>query len=250
MLINPENCIQCMQCVPYCPMNCIVEGADTMEIVLDECVECGICLRNANCPTDAFEQPFLEMPRSVRKAFSDPFSKHENTKYKHSGRGTEEIKTNDVTGIVNSTDRVAIAVEMGRPSVGARFKDVETITKVVSKFDIEFETNNPVTSYIIDKKTGQVEPTILNEKVLSCIVEFGAKTQDLQNILDALKEASKDLKTVFSLCVICKIDDNNKTIVEESIIKHGYEINRASSKTNIGLGRPRYEDRVKGGLAE
>ena len=248
MLIKPGVCILCKQCLSYCPMSCIYEGPDSMEIDQDECVECGICLRNANCPTGAFEEPELKMPRYVRKAFSDPFGKHENTEYKHTGRGTEEIKTNDVTGIVHSQDRVVVALEMGRPSIGARFRDVEVITKVVSKFDIEFEKSNPVTSYIINKKTGEVDPEILNEKVLSCIIEFGVRTNDLQQILDAVKEAASNLHTVFSVCVICKIDENNKTVVEDTIIKKGYEIHRASSKTNVGLGRPRYEDRVKEGL--
>lgn len=247
MLIKPGVCIMCTQCEPYCPMNCIKEGSDSMEIDQNECVECGICLRNANCPVEAFEEPVLAMPRYVRKAFSDPFSKHENTEHKHSGRGTEEIKTNDVTGIVHSLDRVAVAIEMGRPSVGVWFGDVETITKVVSTFDIEYEKNNPVTSYITDKKTGQIDPEILNEKVLSCIVEFGAWTKDLQQILDATKAATGNLRTVCSVCVICRIDENNKTVVEDTIIKNGYDINSASSKTNVGLGRPLYEDRVRGG---
>jgi NAD-dependent dihydropyrimidine dehydrogenase PreA subunit len=248
MLIKPDVCILCKQCLPYCPMSCIYEGSDSMEIDQDECVECGICLRNANCPTDAFQEPELNMPRYVRKAFSDPFGKHENTEFKHTGRGTEEIKTNDVTGIVHSQDRVAVAIEMGRPSIGARFRDVEAITKVVSKFDIEFEKSNPVTSYIINKKTGQVDPQIINEKVLSCIIEFGASTDDLQQILYAVKEASRNLHTVFSVGVICKIDENNKTAVEDTLSKNGYDIHQASSKTNVGLGRPRYEDRVNGGL--
>lgn len=250
MLIKPGVCILCKQCLPYCPMSCIFEGPDSMAIDQDECVECGICLRNANCPADAFQEPELKMPRYVRKAFSDPFGKHENTEYKHTGRGTEEIKTNDVTGIVHSQDRVAVALEMGRPSIGARFRDVEVITKVVSKFDVEFEKTNPVTSFIIDKKTGQVDPEILNEKVLSCIIEFGASADDLQQILGAVKEAARNVQTVFSVGVICKIDENNKTAVEDNLIKNGYKIDRASSKTNLGLGRPRYEDRVKEGLTK
>ena len=244
MLINGEKCVKCGQCLPYCPMNCIVEGLDSMEVDQDECVECGICLRNSGCPVQAFEAPKLQMPRFVRGVFSDPFTRHPN---QEGGRGTEEIKTNDVTGVVNSLGRVEIAIEMGRPGIGARFRDVELMTKTVSRFPIEFAKGNPVTSFIIDKKTGQIEPSILNEKILSCIIEFEADAGDLADILDAVREASRRLSTVFSISVICKIDENNDSVVEREIVSKGYEIDKSSSKTNLGLGRPLYEDRVKEG---
>lgn len=246
MFIDASKCIMCQQCVPYCPMQCIKEDKGAMTIDLEECVECGICLRNANCPTEAIYQVFLSMPRAVRKAFSDPFGKHENTELKHMGRGTEEIKTNDVTGIISTFDKVAIAIEMGRPSVGAYFRDVEKVTKALGCFAIEYEKNNPVTPYILDKTTGCIEPSILNEKVLSCIIEFRTKAEELLPILATLREVAKSLKTVFSLCLICKIDDNNHSLVEDVLVTEGYQIRQASSKTNVGLGRPKYEDRIKG----
>ncbi len=250
MTINVEKCIQCGQCIPYCPMDCISEGDAAMVIDNEECVECGACLRNAGCPVDAFESPELDMPRYVRRAFSDPFGKHENTEFKHTGRGTEEIKTNDVTGVVHDLDTVEVAVEMGRPGIGARFSDVEIITKAVSRFGVIFDKYNPVTAYLADQTTGEVDPSILDEKVLSCIIEFAAPADKLLPILDAVKEASSKLKTVCSICVICKVDDNDKTIVETKISESGYDIRRASSKTNVGLGRPLYEDRIKGGAGK
>lgn len=246
MYIDPDECISCQECIPYCPMSCIVEGINSIEIIEDECVECGICLRNANCPTGAIKESVLTMPRVVRKAFSDPFGKHENIPTKYGGRGTAEIKTNDVTGLVNSPDRVAFAIEMGRPGIGARFSDVQTITRKMSAFDIVYEKLNPVTPNIIDQKTGEIDPEILNEKVLSCIIEFTAAKEDIPNILAALQEVSADLDTVFSLSIICKVDENNRTVVEDIIAGYGYAL--TSSKTNLGLGRPRYEDRVKGGM--
>jgi seryl-tRNA synthetase len=143
-----------------------------------------------------------------------------------------------------------VAIEMGRPSIGARFRDVEILTKTVSRFNIEFADHNPMTALIVNKKTGEIDPTVLNEKVLSCIIEFEANTSELADILDAIREISHTLDTVFSLCVICKVDENDNTIVETEIVKKGFSVNAASSKTNVGLGRPRYEDRVKGGAAQ
>lgn len=247
MRIDEQKCVNCGQCVPYCPMGCIREGDGSMRIDGEDCVECGICLRNADCPVEAIEQEFLQMPRAVRRAFSDPFGKHENTELKHMGRGTEEIKTNDVTGVIHTMDRVAVAVELGRPLVGARFRDAEAIAKAVCRFDVEFEKNNPVTSFLVDPRTGEMEPSILDEKVLSCIVEFKAETTALSAILAALREVEREVQTVFTVGVICRIGEGNQSPVEQLLKSEGYPIYETSSKTNVGLGRPKYEDRVAGG---
>ena len=245
MIINSEKCVACSKCIPYCPIQCITKVDGEMVIDDEECVECGVCMRNANCPTDAFEASALEMPRLVRKAFSDPFARHTNTKHLHGGRGTEEIKTNDVTGVIHSLDMVEVGVEMGRPGIGARFTDVELIISTVAKFGVEFNPLNPLTVYIVDHEAGKLDPAIMNEKVLSCIIEFETSTDKLLDIINALKEASTKVNTVFSVCVLCKIDENNTSIVETTVLDAGYNVRQTSSKTNLGLGRPLYEDRIK-----
>lgn len=244
MRINLDKCIVCQQCAIYCPVDCIHEVDNEMIIDENECVECGNCLRHADCPTDALEQPFLQMPRALRKAFSDPLGKHENTELKHEGRGTEEIKTNDVTGIVHDLENVVVAIEMGRPGVGARFSDVEKITKTLSRFNVKYEKNNPVTILIADKSTGRLDPSILNEKILSCIVEFMIKTEELEPVIGAIKEVSTELNTVFSMSVISKIDNENTASADNILLKHGINLNSISAKTNMGLGKPLYEERI------
>src|SRR5688500_5965168 len=112
----------------------------------DECVECYTCFNGLSqehlnptlvrtvrrmfaamrirfepepdvCPTAAFEPDELTWPRVVRRAFSDPRVPHESTGVE--GRGTEEVKTNDVTGRVGPGD-VGFTIELGRPGVGVR----------------------------------------------------------------------------------------------------------------------------------
>ena len=249
MMIDGSKCVGCSKCVTYCPIGCM-SIVDKVAVIDDEaCVECGVCMRNSGCPTDAIGPSELVYPRLVRRSFSDPYARHTNTKHLHGGRGTEEIKTNDVTGVVHSLDKVEIGIEMGRPGIGAYFFDVEIICKAVAKFGVEFAHENPLTTYMTNLETGEFDPELLNEKVLSCIIEFETDTEKLLPILDAVKEASEKVQTVFSVCVICKVDDNNKTIVETKIAEAGYNIREASSKTNMGLGRPLYEDRIKGGEA-
>ena len=66
-----------------------------------------------------------------------------------------------------------MAVELGRPVTGAHFYDVEKVAMAVSKLGgIEFEKQNPVTSLMSDPKTGKFKDDILNEFVLSAIIEF------------------------------------------------------------------------------
>ena len=105
MLIDRETCTGCGKCVPHCPMEAILwhkkrdkkKGVRPYsEIDREECVECSVCFRAKVCPTDAIHEEKLEWPRILRKAFSDPLYVHEGTDVP--GRGTEEMKTNDVTG--------------------------------------------------------------------------------------------------------------------------------------------------------
>ena len=74
------------------------------------------------CPTAAFEPDELTWPRVVRRAFSDPRVPHESTGVE--GRGTEEVKTNDVTGRVGLGE-VGFTIELGRPGVGVRFREIQ-----------------------------------------------------------------------------------------------------------------------------
>ncbi len=92
MRIDAETCIGCQEGQPYCPMGCILHDEDQniCTIDFDECVECGICLRPAVCPTDVLHQQELDEMRELRQAFSNPLIPHKTTSVP--GRGTEEIR--------------------------------------------------------------------------------------------------------------------------------------------------------------
>ena len=124
MKIDVELCTGCEQCHPYCPVGAIGTVDSESEIDQDVCVECGVCLKADVCPTDAIYQPELEWPRSIRAAFSNPKQPHASGS---GGRGTQEMKTNDVTGRFR-WGYAGIGVEMGRPGVSSSFKDLQTVT--------------------------------------------------------------------------------------------------------------------------
>lgn len=72
--------------------------------------------------------------------------------------------------------------------------------------------------------------------------------ENVKAVLQALEKASKEVSTVFSLCLICRVDEQTDTIPARKIVDElGYDVDHTSAKTNLGLGRPRYEDRVKEG---
>ena len=243
MRIDPQKCVGCGKCKSYCTMWGGVmrfererknPGRVVSVIDEDECVECSVCLRSGCCPTDALYQPALVWPRIVRKNFSDPLKIHPETRIP--GRGTEEMKTNEVTGRYRR-GMYGMAFELGRPGVGARFYDVEKVARALSTLNVGFEENNPVTKLMVDRKKGFINPEVLGEKVLSAIVEFLAPAEKLPRVLEVLDRVSKEINTVFSGDIISRIGTDGSV----PYIRVLQDMNRFLSingKSNVGLAKP------------
>ena len=234
--IDQEKCIRCGTCVPFCPMGAI-HLDDVASIDQDECVECGACMKAAMCPVDAFTSEPSPYPRSVRAVFSDPTATHKDTGL--AGRGTEEMKTNEVTGRFKP-GFVGVGLEFGRPGIGTRFYDVQTVAMAVAKVGAGFETSNPVTQLIEDKKTGKFKDEVLNEKAMSAIIECLIPIEKLKELLTAVQEAAKHIDTVFSIECITRVAPDNSLPVEAILTEMGIT-HLINGKTNVGLGRPLFE---------
>lgn len=236
MIIDTTTCIGCQLCLPYCPMGCISYQASEgiCSIDLDECVECGICQRPKVCPTGALQQQELDEMRNLRRTFSNPLVPHKTTSVP--GRGTEEMKTNDVTGRFRR-GHAGVAIELGRPGTGTRFRDVEKVAMAVAPIGVAFEPQNPVTALMVDIATGKMQDSILGEKVLSAIVEFDVVIEKLAAALTAIKNVAPQLETVFSLDLACCMDEDN-TVPTEAIARQVGFTPSINGKTNVGLGRP------------
>lgn len=233
MKIDGDMCIACELCVPYCPMEAISMD-DVAVIDQEECVDCGVCLRSGVCPVDCIIFEPAPWPRSLRATFSNPRTAHKETKV--AGRGTEEMKTNDVTGKFKR-GWVGMGCEFGRPGIGTRFRDMDKVTQVLAKLGVEFEPKNPVTFLMEDVKTGKIKEEVLNEKVLSAIIEYLFPIDKFKDIINALKEVSKEVDTVFSVEVINRADPDGSYPLRKLLDDLGipYYIN---GKQCVGLGRP------------
>lgn len=264
MRINPDTCVACGNCTYVCPMGAIYIDPVIKRATVDrnECVECYACFNGLSqehlnptmvrtmrkvfqffrlrfdpepdvCPTAAFDPEELEWPRVVRRAFSDPRVPHESTGVQ--GRGTEEVKTNDVSGRVQLGE-VGFTIEFGRPGVGVWFHEIQKMTWALAKAGVAFEKKNPITSLMTDVPTGTLREDIMDEKILSAIVEIKVPVARTEEIIQLVREVEKQIDTVVALGVGTRCDaDGEDRLVAPILERLGYNLERA--KTNIGLGK-------------
>jgi hypothetical protein len=87
-----------------------------------------------------------------------------------------------------------------------------------------------------DQKTGRIREDILNEKVMSAILEIKTTISKTEEIIRLVKEVEAEIDTVVVLGVGVRCDANgDENVVAPILEKLGYELHRA--KTNVGLGR-------------
>lgn len=200
----------------------------------DECIECSVCLRSRVCPTDALYQPELEWPRLLRKNFSDPLKIHPETRIP--GRGTEEMKTNEITGRFRR-GFFGVALELGRPGIGTRFSDVDKVSRAMASLGVQFEINNPVTRLMVDRSAGRINPEVLDEKVLSAIVEFIIPENRLDAVLKEIYRVAQTIDTVFSGDIITLVEPDGRIPSLAALERIGIPV-YINGKSNLGLGRP------------
>ena len=264
MNIDKDKCVGCGNCHAVCTMGAISLDTDGKSVVNeDECVECSTCYRILRdegfsaplvrairsvlarfhlqflaevdvCPTGAITPPELEWPRTLRAAFSDPTVAHAGTGV--GGRGTEEIKTNDVTGRLGDGE-AGLVVEIGRPGVGARFRDIDRLARGLATLGPAFEPNNPVTQLMEDVTTGKIREDVLDEKVLSAIIESKIDLERLPEFLRALEALQRETDAVLSIGVASRCLPDGSIPHEKWVRDAGYSLS-PNGKTNLGLGRP------------
>lgn len=236
MKILSDKCVGCGACVKTCPMKAITIIDKTAKIDPAKCVECYNCVRNG-CPVDAICPEHLEWPRTLAESLSNPTGVDEKSGV--SGRGTAEMKTNEVTGRIGH-GQVGLCIELGRPGTGTTFYDVEKVCKTLAKHGVYFEPLNPVTYVIKDTSTGEIQEDVLPVHALSAIVEALTDDDKLEEILKSCQQVAKEIDTVFSIGVSSLVKPDGTTYFDAAIKDLGLEM-YPGGKTNVGLGKPRFD---------
>jgi hypothetical protein len=230
--VNQEACVECHTCyrglsvenLPPWPVRLLRKVLSAMQLRFQP--EPDICPTGSLAPED------LAWPRTLRRAFSDPQVPHESTGI--NGRGTAEVKTNDLTGRVKEGE-AGFVVELGRPGIGVYFSEVDRVTRTLAERGVAFERENPVTELMTDPEKGLIREDVFSEKVLSCILESKIKLEKVPEMLGVIKALAPTLNTVVSLGVSTRCDSEGNDPLKEILHNEGYDPWRA--KMNLGMGR-------------
>ncbi|MFZ7101433.1 MAG: ATP-binding protein [Peptococcaceae bacterium] len=240
IIIDKDLCTGCGICIPYCTVKALNLDEENNLVVVNasRCTDCWGCIGNKVCPQEAIKPGPQENFRDIfRHYMSDP---NAATGTGLKGRGTEEAKTNDVTGRFKR-GRVGFAIDMGRPGVGVYLRDVEKVAKTVvgAGLALEDSEKNPLGA-IMNLKTGEIKSEFLDEFLLSIIIEGNCDVENMENALKALKKVENEIDTVFSLGLVLRTDDNGEVhwpqwleVLDRVGVDRPYR-----GKVNVGLGRP------------
>ncbi|HCS72277.1 MAG TPA: hypothetical protein DIW17_00180, partial [Clostridiales bacterium] len=193
--------------------------------------------RQKVCPVGAIEPAELNnYYKQFQHVMSDPVESHGLTGT--TGRGTEEVKTNDVTGRVKK-GQVGICIDMGRPGLGVFLRDASKVAMEIAKAGVRLlaADHTPLAALMKDLKSGELKEECLDYHLLSVIVEGVCQESQLKEVLKALQKVQKEIDTVFSLGLIMRFDENGETkalgVLDELGIPQPHR-----GKINVGLGRP------------
>jgi hypothetical protein len=132
-----------------------------------------------------------------------------------------------------------MAIEFGRPTLGMDLANIQKVTRAMAKAGFtKIEPENPFNDMIQNYETGDLKPELMGEKVLSAIMEFKITPDRLGLALRTIKEAAKEVDSVFVVDVYTRVGPG-LTIPRElldTIEAEGYT-RRPNAKINMGLGR-------------
>jgi Pyruvate/2-oxoacid:ferredoxin oxidoreductase delta subunit len=237
--INKDLCTGCKICQMYCTVDAIMYNPTEKKCYVDQevCTECYVCLRQKVCPRGSIEPiELVGFYKQFQHVISDPVENHGVTGV--TGRGTEEVKTNDVTGRTKRGE-VGIAIDMGRPGLGVYLSDAEKVAMACAKAGVKLapQEHTPLAALMPDLSTGKLVDECHNYHLLSVIVEGNCDEAKLPDVLKALQVVENEIDTVFSLGLIIRVDEKGQTNALDCLNDLGIP-QPHRGKVNVGLGRP------------
>jgi len=235
--IDQEKCTGCRICQTYCTVDAIAFADRKCRIVENLCTECYVCLRMKVCPEDAiYAQDLVGFYKQFQHVISDPVENHGVTGV--TGRGTEEVKTNDVSGRVKK-GWIGLSIDMGRPGLGVYLRDAEKVAMACAAagFKLAPQEESPLAALMPDITTGKLVAECLDYRLLSVIIEGRCEEDKAKDVFKALLRVEKEVDTVFSVGLISRVDENGHCHALEILDELGIE-QPHRGKVNPGLGRP------------
>jgi len=235
--INQEICTGCRTCQTYCTVDAILFKDKKCHIDPDLCTECYVCLRMQVCSEGAIETQELDgFLKQFQHVLSDPVENHGVTGV--TGRGTEEVKTNDVSGRVKK-GYVGLSIDMGRPGIGVYLRDAEKVAMACARagFKLAPPEETPLAALMPDITTGKLLDECLDYRLLSVIIEGRCEEDKIKDVLKALQQVEKEIDTVFSLGLISRVDENGHCRALDCLDELGIP-QPHRGKVNAGLGKP------------
>lgn len=232
ILVDQSACRWCGACVEVCPvgaLSVVPPGACAVDHAA--CVECRACVRNDVCANGALSAVDDLWPRSLRRLFSDPLVEHAGTGVP--GRGTEEMKTNDVTRRFGPGD-VGVLLDVGRPGMGVRLGDIEPLTAAIASLALAIEACNPAAALIEDPATGRVREEVRGERVLSLVLECTVPLARLTEALTVLRRTCANLPTVCSVGLVSVVGPDCTLPVLPALAALGLAVS-PRGKVNLGF---------------
>jgi hypothetical protein len=193
------------------------------------------------CPEGAIEARELEgFLKQFQHVISDPVENHGVTGV--TGRGTEEVKTNDVTGRIKK-GWVGFSIDMGRPGMGVRLRDAEKVAMACAAagFILAPAEESPLAALMPDCRTGKLRDDCMDYRLLSVIIEGRCTEDRAKDVLNALKDVENKIDTVFSLGLISRVDENGHCQALQYLDELGIA-QPHRGKVNVGLGKPLSKD--------
>lgn len=232
-----EICTGCGICIPYCSVGAMkLTQLQKVAIERNVCTECGVCYRNSICPVNAIlPGPYEAFGDIFKHTLSDVTQTYAGTGI--AGRGTEECKTNDITGRY-PPDRVGFTIDMGRPGIGVWLPDVEKVARAVVEAGLKLEglEHNPLASVFEDLQEVRLREGMEDIHLLSIIIEGTCPVEKAGAVFDALRRVEGEVNTVFSVGLIARVDESGYHPVLDELPKHGIP-KPFQGKVNVGLGR-------------
>ena len=144
---------------------------------------------------------------------------------RHVGLTIMRERADSVSGRVK-VGEVGFTIEFGRPGVGARFHEIQKMSQTLARAGVSFEKKNPVTSLMSDVATGTIREDILNEKVMSAILEIKVPVERTEEVIRLVWQIEKEISTVVALGVGTRCDENGEENVVAPILERlGADIN-------------------------